>query len=157
MIKSFKRSELQRHLAPTKGGASGAGEADVPPFRAAVQTARRSTKPGGAEGAALFAVLIFPPAASLIGPRSGPSAEISPPVISYNSPPPPPAAAGCISITSETKTAQLLLDHHIRMLSRSVISTAVPSERRRVVRAASQQFVARDAAEETLLHVKDSL
>lgn len=42
-------------------------------------------KPGGAEGAALFGVLIFCLLPLLIGPCSGPSAEISL-VTSYNSP-----------------------------------------------------------------------
>lgn len=57
-------------------------------------------KPGGAEGAALFGVLIFCLLPLPIGPRSGLSTEISP-VTSYNSPLPAAASngAGCISIT----------------------------------------------------------
>lgn len=75
-----------------------AGEADI---KSTAHAALTHLKPGGAEGAALFGVLIFCLLPLLIGPCSGLSAEISP-VTSSNSPPPAAGSngAGHISFTS---------------------------------------------------------
>lgn len=71
------------------------------PCKSLSSTQELHLKPGGAEGAALFGVLIFCLLPLLIGPCSGPSAEISL-VTSYNSPLPAAGSngAGDISITS---------------------------------------------------------
>ena len=139
-------------------------------------------KPRGAEGAALFGVLIFCLLPLLIGPCSGPSAEISL-VTSYNSPLPAAGSngAGDISITSteqegkkKPKQNQQSADIHphcpIRVLSRSAISAAVSTFRRAPQRNAgsfvlhcfssTDLSLARDAAAaaaEMFLSAKDLL